>query len=479
MPLDTSIVSRIGQGVQPVRSPAEVYGRILGIQNQRQEQELNQQQLESNRLIMERNARAEEAKAAQLKLDADEDAAIQRSIIESDGDLSKAWDGIYKTVRPSKALDFRKSLDESRKAAAAIAKDEVPVLEYKNGLKASVIQEAMQMPPEQYVQRWPEIAAAYNQLDPESGVDPSQPIEQGKLPFHLARVMAQTGILKERADREGLRKAVADADKAAADATVAKSTVDTRITEQANQAAAGTPDPVTGIAPNQATADMKERQAAIGIGETTDGMEAWLTKRANDRKPTTNITTNVNSREQFKDESQLRGEFDGLPIVKAYNEIKTQAQRAKGAYDLAKQAEKDGKSANSSDQVIITILNKVLDPESVVRESEYARTSEGQAALSRLSGWLDKMKRGGAGISAGERASIMETIESLSGATEREYRPIEQRYRGLAGEYGLKPDRVVLSGSSASVPTITDEAGYNKLKSGDKFIWNGREGTKP
>jgi len=284
------------------------------------------------------------------------------------------------------------------------------------------------------------------------------------------------------AEKEAERAAAAEGREAAeelrkqADQEIQATKAPLELEKLENEVAAGAIDPETGLTRAQRyekdqamlTPDWKNYLLTIPQGEkpSAAGYGKFLDEDANRKKPVTNIT--VNGREQFKDESQLRSEFSGLPIVKAYNEIKTQAQRARGAYELAKQAEKEGKSASSTDQVIITVLNKVLDPESVVRESEYARTADGQAALSRLSGWLDKMKRGGAGISSSERASIMETIESLSSATEREYAPVEQRYRGLAGEYGFKPDRVVPGAqNNAPRPTATDGKG-------NKVEWDGK-----
>lgn len=151
------------------------------------------------------------------------------------------------------------------------------------------------------------------------------------------------------------------------------------------------------------------------------------------------VTVNTAERANFKDETTLRKEFNDLPVVKAASEVANQVKRAREAFDIASK----GGSTNSSDQVIVTVLNKVLDPGSVVRESEYARTAEGQSVLSRLEGWAQKMKSGGAGISADERKSVMQTIEALGAAMDRQYKPIVEQYRGLAGEYGFNPDRIV------------------------------------
>ena len=53
-------------------------------------------------------------------------------------------------------------------------------------------------------------------------------------------------------------------------------------------------------------------------------------------------------------------------------------------------------------QAILISFNKLLDPTSVVRESEYARSATGQSALETLRGFVDKLSQGGAGVTLAE-----------------------------------------------------------------------------
>lgn len=198
------------------------------------------------------------------------------------------------------------------------------------------------------------------------------------------------------------------------------------------------------------TSDQLNFERAVKDGSFKGSFEQWLTQDANRKKPVTSITTNVSTQDSFKNESSLRKEFDDLPTVKAYNEVKTQVARAEQAYAQALDPKNKGRSSNASDQVIITVLNKVLDPTSVVRESEYGRTAEGQAVMRKLEGYLTKLKTGGAGISSGERDDIMQTIRGLSSAMESRYAPVAEQYRGLAQQYGMEPSRVV--GKAGNAP---------------------------
>lgn len=214
------------------------------------------------------------------------------------------------------------------------------------------------------------------------------------------------------------------------------------------------------------TADQKEYDAAVKEGSFGGTLTDWIRARANDKAPRTTVNVGT-AKENFKDEHTLRTEFNALPTVKAFNEVKTQAERARKAFNLAAEAEKAGTSANSADQILITVLNKVLDPTSVVRESEYARTADGQSVISRLSGSLDRMKRGGAGITSAERKSIMDSVGALENAMKENYAPVEGEYRQLAKEYGLKEDRVVRKSSGAEDQAATKRGGPLTFKTPD------------
>ena len=95
--------------------------------------------------------------------------------------------------------------------------------------------------------------------------------------------------------------------------------------------------------------------------------------------------------EKAKLEEGLRKEFNGLQTVKEFNTIAVQYSRmrdAMNAYLEAKGTPEEMGLANFVDQALVVVFNKILDPGSVVRESEFARTPEGLAYLDRLEAWL-------------------------------------------------------------------------------------------
>lgn len=89
--------------------------------------------------------------------------------------------------------------------------------------------------------------------------------------------------------------------------------------------------------------------------------------------------------------------FAADPTVKSNAEIKRQYSIMESALASMEDNLKAGKSISTQDQTIVTTFNKILDPGSVVREGEFARTAEGQSLLSRLQGKLQQVVQGGSG----------------------------------------------------------------------------------
>jgi len=103
-------------------------------------------------------------------------------------------------------------------------------------------------------------------------------------------------------------------------------------------------------------------------------------------------------------------------------------------------------SMNAVDQSLITLLNKILDPTSVVRESEYARTPEGMSYLERMRGYLGRITKGGAGLSPSEREALYTMINKFYSVSEGMYTEQVDFYRGLAGKYNLEPENILRLG---------------------------------
>ena len=103
-------------------------------------------------------------------------------------------------------------------------------------------------------------------------------------------------------------------------------------------------------------------------------------------------------------------------------------------------------------QAILISFNKLLDPTSVVRESEYARSATGQSALETLRGYADKLAQGGAGVTLKELASYRRFGEEVvKKALESTVGPERKRIGRLVKYANIDP-ALIFSGRFAPKP---------------------------
>jgi hypothetical protein len=99
-------------------------------------------------------------------------------------------------------------------------------------------------------------------------------------------------------------------------------------------------------------------------------------------------------------------------------------------------------------QAIITSFNKILDPSSVVRESEYDRTAEGQSLINRLQGKYDNIIKGGAGVSLATLKEAKEIADQYIKGAKKSIDAQNQRAQSMAKEFGLNEDFVTSTSSN-------------------------------
>jgi hypothetical protein len=110
--------------------------------------------------------------------------------------------------------------------------------------------------------------------------------------------------------------------------------------------------------------------------------------------------------ETAKYEQSIRKEISNTPSIKAFELINDQAGKMETIWDdFLSNPQKE--TLNAVDQVLINVFNKILDPNSVVRESEFARVGEGQAAVQKFLGLKGKLEKGGTGLTQRERQELV------------------------------------------------------------------------
>jgi hypothetical protein len=146
---------------------------------------------------------------------------------------------------------------------------------------------------------------------------------------------------------------------------------------------------------------------------------------------------------------RLRSEFNQSPIKKEFDTLNRSFKQMSKAYDIS--TNDNTKSRIASDQALGVMIQKMLDPTSVVRESEYARTPEGAAVMSQLQSFIPKLEKGGMAISNDDRKAILEMAKVMVDAGGDLYNQHIDRYASSALEYGVEPQKI-LSGVNKYEP---------------------------
>lgn len=125
-------------------------------------------------------------------------------------------------------------------------------------------------------------------------------------------------------------------------------------------------------------------------------------------------------------------------LRKDYNANVKEARTIAQQTDLMNRAwENYDADPNGASQGILVTFQKILDPTSVVRESEYARTFDGQAVLDQMAGAFERLKQGGSGVPKAQ----LEGFKRLAEQFAQGYAGKAQEYQGIidanADEFGI------------------------------------------
>jgi len=168
--------------------------------------------------------------------------------------------------------------------------------------------------------------------------------------------------------------------------------------------------------------------------------------------------------------ASLRKEFNNLPDVKETNEALPKINSMRKAMEEAKTTN----NYVAVDQALISLYNKLTDPTSVVRESEYARTAENLPVLNAIKGKMQKVVKGGAGLTSSDRAALMQMAELMNKGYQDIRNRRVQEYSGYATSGGVDPSHVINDSfrntlSASSAPTSVPQGAIDQLKANPKL----------
>lgn len=156
-------------------------------------------------------------------------------------------------------------------------------------------------------------------------------------------------------------------------------------------------------------------------------------------------------------ETSIRDKFMKDKAIQDYKLIEARTQDI----NAIKKAFKRSGRLNAQDQALIMNFNKVLDPISVVRESEFARTASGQSLVDRAAGAWAKVTKGGSGLSKAEREAIYQVFDIMTDSARNRARTVAQEYNDLAIRYNTNPRNIVMQYESLlndETPTMSNKA---------------------
>ena len=123
---------------------------------------------------------------------------------------------------------------------------------------------------------------------------------------------------------------------------------------------------------------------------------------------------------------------------------------------------------NGGSQAVLVTFQKILDPTSVVRESEYARTTAGQSLLNRIEGYTTRLAQGGTTLTDAEMAEMVQTAKDFLDGAQASLAGARRRIESSAREFGVKPelvfDDVLIGGETEPAPTDDTAAPQTPVK---------------
>jgi hypothetical protein len=134
-----------------------------------------------------------------------------------------------------------------------------------------------------------------------------------------------------------------------------------------------------------------------------------------------------------KDEATLRREFmaqtkEPFTVINAYNKVQGAASDPSAAGDLS----------------MIFAFMKMLDPNSVVRETEFANAQNAAGVPDRIRNEYNRIMRGER-LNPKQRQDFLRQAGNLAKGAQQQVTRFTDRYSRLTEGYGLKPENVVFS----------------------------------
>lgn len=128
-------------------------------------------------------------------------------------------------------------------------------------------------------------------------------------------------------------------------------------------------------------------------------------------------------------------------LAKSWNDSNASAREMRRQFGLMETGLRRFREGdkNGGSQAVLVTFQKILDPTSVVRESEYARSAQGISMLGRIQGYIERLEAGGAGVPDAELAGMVETARQMLGDMQSYSSGTRSRIEAVAKEHSINP----------------------------------------
>ncbi len=175
------------------------------------------------------------------------------------------------------------------------------------------------------------------------------------------------------------------------------------------------------------------------------------------RAGASNISVNTGQK-GYENESKLRNDFKSEPIYKDFQDVKSAHAQIKTALT---------QGTPIADTAAATKIMKILDPGSVVRESELGMAMAAAGKLDRIQNYV-QMQVSGEKLTPQQRKDFGSLADELLDATSNAYNAKRGEYEEFGKTYELNP---AVLGPAASTKGAAKAAGISKpASSGGKFL---------
>lgn len=207
--------------------------------------------------------------------------------------------------------------------------------------------------------------------------------------------------------------------------------------------------------------DMREYAKTYGLDLNDPKQAQAAYKAVNEQKdrrvPKQSVVVNP-ALDPFKNEQSLRKEYQDNPFVKSAAEMNNAFRTIEAAYK---------RPSAANDLAMATKYMKILDPTSVVRESEFALAVNATGLMDKVYNYAHMIKTGEK-LNPTQRKDFYDSAKAINDAFQGEANKVGSTYRGIGSQYGLSPDNVTL-GAGKEKPKPPKPPMKGQVKDGYRF----------